>query len=181
MKTWLFILAVAAFIPGAKAQDADIRAWAPAKPKTRTHPIALPQSGSTLDEVGGDWARRQIHLSTNGADEQFLVDTNETLDRFFGVNDGVNNGATPAVTEDALAGGRAPASAETQEKSWMKPRSLHMSKIGEFELAFGSNTKLHCDLVNGNELTLSKPIFQDIDLRLHHENTLNSIQLKFNW
>jgi hypothetical protein len=152
-----------------RADDSDIRSIAPAKPRTVKSQIAAPESGASLNEVSADWARRQIHLSSGGADDQLIEDTNATLDRIFGLN------------SEAPHDSRAPASVPAEERSWLKPRSLHLSNIGEFELAFGSNTKLHCDLINANELTLSKPIFQDIDLRLHHENTLNSLQLKFNW
>ena len=161
-------------------ESVDIRTWAPVNPQGLKTQIALPQSGTTIEEIGGDWARRQIHLSTDGADERFIADTNEKLDRFFGLS----NDRPQALDDDSLAtqAARKPASeSNVQSASWLQPRSLHMSKLGEFELAFGADTKLQCDLVNGSELTLSKPIFQDIDLRLHHENTFNSVQLKFDW
>jgi hypothetical protein len=170
----LLVLAVVSDRADAQSQnDIDIRLIAPTKPVRQKPALATPHSGDSLGEVGADWARRQIHLPTDGADEKFLAETNERLDRFFGFTD-LPDEARPNDNGHAASPNRAPASA-------LKPHSLHMSKLGEFELAFGSNTKLHCDLVNGNELTLSKPIFQDIDLRLHHENTLNSVQLKFDW
>lgn len=175
LRALVFALAITGAHDCADAQsqtDIDIRLLAPTKPVHKKPALATPRSGDSLGTVGADWARRQIHLSTDGADEKFLAETNERLDRFFGFTD---------LPDDARPGDGRAGSPSRAPASTLKPRSLHMSKLGEFELAFGSNTKLHCDLVNGNELTLSKPIFQDIDLRLHHENTLNSVQLKFDW
>jgi len=155
------------------ARDAnDARTLAPLQPDSEDR-IAQPQTGHDLGSVTSDWARRQIHLSTNGADEKFLNATNKHLDALISPNENVNvNGNSNIPTSNVSP--RSPA-------SLLRPHSLHMSRVGEFEMGFSGKTKITYDLVNGSELTLSKPLLQDIDIRLHHESTMNTLQLRISW
>ncbi len=155
----------------AHAQNIDIRQLAPARPSPKAPTVAIPESGQTLEDVGGDWARRQLHLSLDGADERWLHDANLALDRFFGRNQKLRESETEF---------RSPASQAEPQASAFLPQ-IRLPSLGTFELGFASNLKIRCDLVNGNELTLVRPIFQDIDLRLQHQNTMNSVRLNLNW
>ena len=159
------------------AEGVDIRSLAPLKPVgSDPSPIAVPQSGSDLGSISADWARRQLHVSSHGDDERFLIDANEKLDRFFSPasNDRSEN------IEGASAAGRAPSS-----ENWLTPKTVHFSGVGEIEVGFRSQTKFSCDLAgsNGTELNLSRPVTGTIDLRLHHElrDSLSAIQLQLNW
>ena len=159
---------VALLLTFAQAQEVDIRRLAPVKPPSKPAPIAQPQSGGSIQDISGDWARRQFHLSTNGAVDQFVIDANRTLDRLF-------------ITEtSSQKTDRSPAD-ESENSRGLRPRTVRMPKLGAFELGLGRDLKLNYDLVNGNELTLSKPIFMDVELRLHHAQTADSLQLNFDW
>jgi hypothetical protein len=177
--TILSHLLIAALIVGAPLwaqahtpDPTDIRTLAPPRPQEATSMIAQPESGTDLESVSADWARREVHLVSQGADDRFLADANSKLDRFFETAD--SSEFLNSSNRD-----RNPAN----DENWLRPRTVHMSRLGEIEIGFNGRAKISCDMAGGNgtEWILSKPVSSDLDLQLHHEANSNSLQLRLNW
>ena len=153
----------------------DIRVGAPEKPVEKIT-LAQPQSGSDLNSIGADWAGRQAHLLANGADDRLLTEVNSKLDQLFG----------SPVEESASVDGdpthaRRPANSSAAS---LKPKSIHMARLGQIEVGFQGDTKLSCEF-NGASTTwdLSHPLASDVDVRLHHDtrDAASTLLLHVSW
>lgn len=161
----LALIFLAQFAAAGLPDPSDIRTLAPYKPEA-TESIAQPQSGSDLGSISGDWAARQFHLMTNGADERFLKSANDQLANVF-------NTRAPASAGDSAQ------TAAAAVGSWYRPQSVRLPKVGQIEFGFAGRTTLGLD-VNG-EVNLTRPVFDGLDVRLHHETEKSLLQFQLNW
>lgn len=152
----------------------DVRVTAPVKPAEAPSALATPDSSGNLNSVAGNWAGRQAHLMMGGTDDRLIATVNKQFERWF-------EDETPAATAHGPRGPAA-ASLNPDKGSALKPKSLRMTHLGELELGFKGNTRISCDFSNGGaDLNFTRPLAQDVDLRLQHDTHASSVQLRLAW
>ena len=161
----------------------DIRAWAPNRPsgfsseqESDKQTLAIPQSGNTLESVGQDWALRQTHLITDGADERFLNDVNQKVKHLFD-SEGDREPASEAST--AATAALEPSAEEPSAFS-----ALRFSALNRVEMRAPGQTNLSCSVAGANLLVnLSKPISDRMDVSLQHQTSsgASTLRLHYNW
>lgn len=173
----------------------DIRRLAPVRPNIQEQPvIAAPQAGSDLGSISQDWATRQAHLITGGAEERILADFNKKMNRFFKFEpvEGEpypDSGYDSSGSDDEGSGssggggGRRPAS-DDEASSGFSPTSMQLVAVNRVQLALKNRMKLSCSVQGGSlRWDVSRPISNRLDLNFRHESSdaRSTLNLNYSW
>jgi len=174
----------------------DIRKLAPARPAQQDQSmIAAPQAGTDLGSISQDWAARQAHLITGGAEERMIADFNKKMNRFFKFED-VEGEPYPDSGYDSHdssedegsgasggGGGRRPAS-DDEAASGFQPKSMQLVAMNRVQLALKNRTKVSCSVQGGGlRWDVSRPINDRLDVNFRHDSAdaRSTLNLNYSW
>jgi hypothetical protein len=166
----------------------DIREIAPHRPASLdVSAIASPESGTDLESVGQDWARRQANLLTGGREEILLKEVNQKMNRAF-------RNFTESSTEESSGkiASRGPASIDRKSgtESGMREEEnsgepfLKFTSINRVQMMLPSEANVSC-AVQGSSLQvdLSRSLGERVNVNLRHDTSSNSntVRLHYTW
>lgn len=158
----------------------DARDLAPKHPESvETDYLAVPQGGHDLQSVSEDWLRRQAHLITGGAEQEFLDGLNRRLSGMF--HDQQDEDADQKA---ASAGKSADGEAQKEVSESKEATSLRFTALNKLRLGFGDDIHLTCSFQGSSmQWDFVRSFSTSIDMNLRHDFNAakSSVLLNYNW